>query len=227
MRIGGTPTPVNTSNSPWATDVGSYSGAGISVTITGTERIDSATGPYWHFARRQETCQYFSGGCGSGAPELSYIYNWAYSGGVGGLSQGISVPAASVNGTPIVWSQGTRDQKLVALGIYLHSLADSYSHEACMQCCQLRTHVNSPAQCNARTWHINDEFGPGSGDIGVSYTTNSANQVWSALKTFASRIGAGTARMSDADASSFINNFATTDDGDARKMLAQAKYRSM
>ena len=228
-----------------ATDSTRFVGAGMEIEILGTERF-TPRGNYWHFPRRsststiadtnypgnRNTCDYFAetqDTCST--PELESIESWADRGGKGTLSDEMSVPDVTIVRTESVtidWTTGggdARDQKLVALGIYLHSLADSYSHEACMKSVQLRSHTVDPAECNAKIWHRNKEFGHNPGDSGVAYTKEAAMAVWNMLKAFREKLRPSRSQiLSDSDAETFINVFAETNRGVTRSRIATSQY---
>lgn len=167
-----------------ATDTGEFKGEfshSPAVANDGTQRSGKNV-LYWHFARRdsssatggwshpggRNTCSYFTGSadvCAT-SPELSGIEKWAVAG-INALS--VEVPAASVNGG---LKQPVAGKSSLALAIYLHVLADSYSHEACMKAAQFRGHKPRPQECTAVYWHEQAEFGSvPSRDEGVPYTS--------------------------------------------------------
>lgn len=102
-------------------------------------------------------------------PELSQIERWALSGtnqptqGMGSNTGTLPTLAATVNGLQV--SGADPKWTMVRLGIYLHSLTDSFSHEAAMQVAAIRTHPAQKAskiEENIATWHDPEEFGASS-----------------------------------------------------------------
>lgn len=73
-------------------------------------------------------------------------------------------------------------QNIYALGIYLHALGDSYSHERCFIDAQFRYHKPNPHSCQA-TWHLESEFGEftsssNEAGAGVPFTLTAAEALW-------------------------------------------------
>ncbi len=180
-----------------ATDTGNFKGeTSVAVQLEGTKRI-SPTGLYWHFARRdsgnvtneyvypggRKTCAYFAGTqdvCPNGMAELDEIENWAV---YGRATPSAGVPQISRDAGNTF--QEVAGRSVEALAIYLHSLADSYSHEACMRADQFRGHKPRPTECTAIEWHIDAEYGDDpKQDSGVHYTEEAALATWLALKWF-------------------------------------------
>ena len=217
-----------------ATDVGNFTGeTGVNVQIEGTKRI-SAVGAYWHFARRdrdnvtneylypgaRNTCEYFDGtlqACPNGQSELDEIEKWAV--------YGTALPSA---GTPQISRddgktlQPVQSKTLEALAIYLHALADSYSHEACMKAEQFRGHKPNPDECNAVAWHNEAEFGHiPQQDTGVNYTEEAAQATWLALKWYRRQNHLdGAAAWSDEQAFKFIKGWVRLDKALVRREVA-------
>ncbi len=208
-----------------ATDTGSFTGeTGVTISLNGTKRV-SGVGQYWHFARRdsnnatseylypgaRNTCAYFSlppRTCPGDEPELDEIEKWA----VYAQDQPQpGVPQASVDAGKTF--QPLAGKNLFALALYLHALADSYSHEACMASAHVRTHKPLPLECSAVHWHIKAEFGGDPAvDKGVSYTREAAQATWFALKWFREKNGlAGAPLWSDEQAFEFIESWIKLD----------------
>ena len=113
---------------------------------------------------------------------------------------------------------------LVALGLYLHALADSYSHEACMKSSAVRTHSGSGVanECSSVDWHLIQEYGAGQG---VEYTHDGAWAVWQALKRYRTAQGyAGRALWTDAEAEQFITSWVGMNLAQDRIDAATAAY---
>ncbi|MBI4517469.1 MAG: hypothetical protein HY699_16825 [Deltaproteobacteria bacterium] len=221
-----------------ATDTGAFTGdqeASVSVELAGTERL-SQTGMYYHEARRhsanatgaytypggRDTCAYFndtSDPCAALA-EVDEVELWAV---YGTTTPVLGVPTLALNGGE---PAAVASHSLAALGVYLHQLADSYSHEACMQAAQVRVHQPSPSECNAAYWHEVAEFGPSSSDVGVPYTIEAGKATWQVLKWFRAQNGLPEAALwTDERAETFITAWAKHDHAGDRRDFAVNAYR--
>ena len=217
-----------------ATDTGSFTGeTGVTLTLKGTKRV-SNVGQYWHFARRdsnnatneylypgaRNTCSYFKlppRTCPGDEAELDEIENWAV------YAQDTpqpGVPQISFDAGKTF--RAVSGKSLFGLAIYLHALADSYSHEACMASAQVRTHKPMPPECSAVQWHMKAEYGSDpQADPGVSYTREAAHATWLALKWFREQNGlAGASLWNDEQAYEFIESFIALDKPLDRRELA-------
>lgn len=217
-----------------ATDTGNFTGeTGVSITLNGTKRV-SNVGQYWHFARRdsnnatneylypgsRNTCAYFSippRTCPGDEAELDEIEKWAV---YANDSPQPGVPQVSLDGGKTF--QAVSGKSLFALAIYLHALADSYSHEACMASAHVRTHKPLPPECSAVHWHMKAEYGSDPEvDKGVSYTREAAHATWLALKWFREKSGLPNAPLwSDEQVYGFIENWIVLDKPNDRRELA-------
>ncbi len=216
-----------------AVDLGTFTGYKLSngaktLTINNTGRF-GPNGLLYHFARRSSqyeqvnvsgsqsnTCEYFKNGnpnkrytapCTSKGPELDHIRNWAF---------GLEGPKPSANQLPLDKSNKPVPAKsLVALGIYLHSIGDTYSHEKCMIDQSWRYHKPQPFTCNA-DWHTNPkgDFGQG-----LPFTQDAANEVWKALRQYKGADGSAPP--------SFIKDFITTPDACTRVKLAVDAFNKL
>jgi hypothetical protein len=217
-----------------AVDVGTFQGefsTSPTIQLQGTGRF-GAPHLYYHFARRgptnvtgaytypggRNTCDYFAGTsdpCTDG-PEVNSLELWAVSN--SGTLTG-STPKISVNGSALA---PVAAPSLSAVAIYVHALADSYSHEACMKATDTRGHSNSPPVCEIHYWHLEAEYGPDpSRDKGTSYTQEAGRAMWLALKWFRQQNGLNTApRWSDQSAADFIDQWATLDGEQDRRNQA-------
>ncbi len=234
---------------------------GLKVSVNNTSRIDVYQSRFWHFPRRaaststpsltypavgevsgikSNTCDYFSTSnvCKDPKkPELSIIDDWAINGNSRAISgagySGISTPTVSVNGA----NQNPVAGKVWGFGVYLHSLADSFSHEACMKTNQLNYHPEQESkdsatystafpQCSSENVHGNfrattevpaAEFNGGNPKI-ASYPNNDPTLPWTkaagravyaSARLFASKnLGTRTELWSEADRNTFIDGFA-------------------
>jgi hypothetical protein len=205
----------------------SLSGA-PTVDLSGTDRMEEVTAKYFHFPRRpahdasswqypggRDTCSYFASTtdpCGPDGGEVATLEGWAMR---GTATPAVAVPVqASVNGGTMQPVQGGT---LLALAVYLHSLADSYSHEKCMADSHTRKHALSPPSCTTEFWHGQAEYGSSGG--GVSYTREAARAVFHELTVFASGHGA-TPVWSEEQAAAFIDAWAGTNQSADRRDLA-------
>ncbi|NEO76980.1 hypothetical protein [Moorena sp. SIO4G3] len=211
---------------------------GTNVRLTNTGRF----GPYslyWHFPRRGctdsfgvsyptdasecNTCNYFtdsSDSCPRGIPELNTMDQWAIYGNSDDL---LVTPKYSLNRRRF---KTVPASSITALGIFLHSLADSYSHERCMETMQLREHKPFPAECNVLLWHLDLEFG--GGDPGVPYTKNAARAVFKAAVHYIAQNGEGGDPLWSFDeANNFIEQFAEIESPDERAQFAIDTYNNL
>jgi hypothetical protein len=226
------------------TDVGKFQGElGFSLQLKNTERI-SSNGMYWHEARRGctnvtgqyfyptnntscNTCDYFINtdqACVNNQPEVTGIENWAVYGANTLAPPNGKVPTFSTNGgrtfRPVV------AKSLIALGIYLHAMEDSYSHEECMKNEQFRAHKPSPTECNGQVWHIDEEYG--STGLGVNYTINAGIATWRALNNFRTLYaGTNTPLWDEPTAKQFITEFAFLDAATDRRDKALTAFQAL
>lgn len=212
------------------------------IQLSGTERMDSAKGAYFHWPRRgvnnatgeyqqpggRDTCSLFirTDKCVNGVPEIDAIENWAvFNSGV----PAAGVPVASINGAAAAPVQGG---SLVALGIYTHALADTYTHEPCMKKKQIRTHMGMTSmtvlECSVARWHQDQEFGPEATNLGTAFTKEGGLAVWKALLYYRQNNGLSEpALWTETQAVDFIKTWAETDDENTRSQLATTAYMSL
>lgn len=217
-----------------AVDLGTFTGYKLSngattLTIRNTNRF-GPNGRFFHFARRSSqydqagapgsksnTCEYFIGGdrsnpnsapCTVKGPELDLIRNWAFA---------LPGPKPNANQLPTnKLGQPINPRTLVALGIYLHSIGDTYSHEQCMIVQSFRFHKPQPPSCNAN-WHT--DYPQGDFGQGLPFTKPAAVEVWRALRHYKGADGS--------NPPSFIEEFITTSDACARVKLAVDTFNSL
>lgn len=194
-------------------------GAVVTVRVGNTERT-GGNNLFYHFARRSDayevagfpgtkadTCLYFVGGpsiptrapCPAEGPELDQIRNWAFGGAdLGDDRAPTDAPRGRGSQIP--------HKTLVALGIYLHSVGDSYSHELCMLEEHARTHVPLSQSCSPM-WHASPlgELGPKA--RGLPFTKTAAREVWRGLRRYKER---DAAERVPQEVERIINEYAAT-----------------
>jgi hypothetical protein len=181
-----------------AVDLGTFTGYKVSgkaktITIKNTNRF-GPNGLFYHFARRSSqyekveapgsqsnTCDYFKNGnpnnkytapCTNKGPEIDQIRNWAFA--LPGPKPTASQLPLNALGKPVA------PKTLTALGIYLHAIGDTYSHEKCMIDQSWRFHKPNPFSCNT-SWHTDPRGDYGEG---IPFTQAAANEVWRALRQY-------------------------------------------
>lgn len=216
-----------------AVDLGTFTGYKLThraktVVIGNTGRF-GPNGLLYHFARRSSayekvpvpgsqsnTCEYFKNGnpankytapCTSKGPELDQIRNWAFD--LPGPKPTSSQLPLNALGKPV------KPKTLVALGIYLHSIGDTYSHEKCMIDQSWRFHKPNPFSCNT-SWHTDPrgDFGEG-----TPFATDAGNEVWRALRQYKGADGS--------NVPSFIGEFIATKDACARVKFAVDTFNKL
>jgi hypothetical protein len=217
-----------------AVDLGTFTGYKLSngartLTIRNTNRF-GPNGRFYHFARRSSqyeqanapgsksnTCEYFIGGdpnnpntapCTRKGPELDQIRNWAFD---------LPGPGPEAGQFPRDGSGNRiKPKTLIALGIYLHAIGDTYSHEQCMIVQSFRFHKPKPPSCNA-AWHT--DYPVGDFGEGLPFTRAAANEVWRALRQYRGADGSLPPR--------FIEEFISTSDACARVKFAVDTFNSL
>ncbi|HKP47545.1 MAG TPA: DUF6765 family protein [Pyrinomonadaceae bacterium] len=217
-----------------AVDLGTFTGYKLSsgaktLTVRNTNRF-GPNGRFYHFARRSaqyeqaaapgskaDTCGYFIGGdrknantapCTIKGPELDQIRNWAFA--LPGPRPNANQLPKNALGKPI------QPKSLIALGIYLHAIGDTYSHEQCMIVQSFRFHKPVPPSCNAN-WHVN--YPVGDFGAGLPFTEPAAKEVWRALRQYKGATGS--------NPPSFIEEFIKTSDACSRVKLAVDTFNSL
>ena len=181
-----------------AVDLGTFTGYkltnGAKTVVVGNTGRFGPNGLLYHFARRSSqyeqvpvpgsqgnTCEYFKNGnpnnkyrapCTRKGPELEQIRNWALD--LPGPKPTSAQLPLDASGKPVA------PKTLIALGIYVHSIADTYSHEKCMIDQSWRFHKPNPFSCNT-SWHTDPrgDFGEG-----TPFAKTAADEVWRALLQF-------------------------------------------
>jgi hypothetical protein len=240
------------------TDRMQFQGTGLEspmVSMWGTERAGPTDG-YFHWPRKgvmnvtgeytlpggRDTCAYFTGSMSSygrfgiiaspdpcvGGPELHEIERWTM---FGQGAPAVGTPIIEINAVPLGPVQGG---SLASLGIYLHAVADAYSHEPCMKSKKIRGHRQTTTiesvECSVVRWHENEEFGPPGSftNRGTTYTIEAGKAVWQALKYYRTSHGlAGAPLWTDVQADAFVDNWAKLDAPADRDALAVSAYLNM
>ena len=196
-----------------AVDLGTFTGyklsTGATTVVVGNTGRFGPNGLLYHFARRSSqyervpvpgsqsnTCEYFKNGnpnnkytapCTRKGPELEQIRNWALD--LPGPRPTAAQLPLDASGKPVA------PKTLIALGIYVHSVGDTYSHEKCMIDQSWRFHKPSPFSCMT-SWHTDPrgDFGEG-----TPFAKAAANEVWRALRQYRGADGS--------DVPSFVTEF--------------------
>ncbi len=244
---------------------------GIKVSVANTSRKDAKMAPFWHFPRRgatdsagkltypapaapevkSNTCDYFTtqNQCQANGPELSVIDAWAIYGKASAITNaGMATPTVKVNGVAI--SASRLPGSIYALGVFLHSLGDSYSHEPCMQSDQFNYHPEQlgsqdPAHsddyphCASENVHGNAraaeevaaaEFDGGRPDLAenqetVEWTKAAARAVYAAARNYLAQKGWKRTEMWSASyREEFIDAWADLETAADRAQVAKAAY---
>lgn len=156
--------------------------------------------------------------------EIYEIRDWALNGALINPPGKRPVTARTLRG-PFV---PVRGKTLEALAIYVHTLADSYSHDLCMQKNVVRQHNPASKFCTAQ-WHTTEEFADGQS---VPTTIIAANEVWKVLKENRDSFSAckAPAPWTDAEAQKFIETFVktgTAGDGTERANYGKAEFNKI
>jgi len=249
------PSTLNTTSCEDAINDASLVNDGTLPSILGTVRYQDDLEPelvaqasFFHWGRRPsvnaygedyyadgidaDTCNYY----GECTYEVSELESWAVAGNKVDAFSSTTVPCVAQPGSGY---KDVKEGSLVALGIYLHSLADSYSHQACMKETLARGHsdegTDGVASCEAREWHLEEEYGEGGSrgslGAGINYTYNSAIAVYEALKTYGQYNGSAGSQTppnsEDINLEAFISDFTQTDDADVRSCIAHVYTQNM
>lgn len=230
-----------------------------SAAFTNTERLggDSAT-LWYHMARRSEaypvvtqpdgtaypgalknTCGYFIKPSDKPvlAPcddrrngELDQLREWAI--------KGASLPSGKapkvLDDTSEIPHDGlnVKGQNSYALGIYLHAIGDSYSHEKCMMNKHIRAHVPQPYECKG-IWHVTSEFGDYQGlDVatkgaGVPFTLTAAKALWQEILKYRAANKSGPTRWDENRYMEFAKDFIGTKSAAIRVKKAVAAFNQL
>ncbi|HJQ27066.1 MAG TPA: hypothetical protein VKA60_24470 [Blastocatellia bacterium] len=234
-------------------------GGAITVEFENTERLQGDNATLWyHMPRRSEaypivtqpngqpypgalanTCAYFTepsqnplkAPCAkSRMGELDQLREWAINGAALPTGKAPTVKRRSV--IPHDRSGNISGQNLFALGIYLHAVGDSYSHEKCMMHKQIRAHVPQPDECKG-TWHVTSEFGDYQGPevavkgAGVPFTLTAAKAVWQEILKYRAANAQGPSRWDENQYMSFASAFVTTESAMLRVRKAVGEFNQL
>ena len=98
---------------------------------------------------------------------------------------------------------------------------------AAVQAAGFQGHELNPAECNAATWHGQDEFG--TGQPGLPYTRSAAHAVWQQLRRFRDQWqGPGGAPLwSDAEMTAYVETWTAIADATQRQSTANATFAEL
>jgi hypothetical protein len=224
------------------------SGTAYRVAIANTERIqleELPQGAYWHMARRGctdsssafaypaitatcNTCEYFTTRdfCdvnlrNEPIPDLNSIDRWALRSAPAAVLK-YPAPEYKLGNTEGVVGTQVPPGSLHAIGVYFHSLADSYSHEKCMDTDEFRSHKPLPSWCSGTVWHESEEFGP----VGHAYTADAALALFRAARNHQCARGRQP-RWTEADVQAFMSSWLGKATAGERAQQANAQYLAL
>ena len=120
-------------------------------------------------------------------------------------------------------------RNLYALGIYLHAVGDSYSHEKCMMTRHIRAHVPRPFECKG-VWHVTSEFGEYLGPqedakgAGVPFTLTAARALWQETLKYRQANGLGPPKWDENKYMEFAKAFIATKTASLRVRKAVGEF---
>lgn len=168
-------------------------------------------------------CQVGAGG--KTLPEVDEIELWAVAG--RGLPR-FGAPVFCLGGAGACQDESSfrpvQGGSLLAFGIYLHALADTYSHEACQKQCAFQGHSVAPPNCSAFWWHWDAEYGSGPESPGATYTRDAALAVWQALVDHPIE---RTPKWSDDETAAFVSEWVAEDQARLRQDMADEVFRRL
>lgn len=231
----------------------------ITVAFNNTERLQGDNATLWyHMPRRSEgypvvtqpngqpypgalanTCAYFTepsqnpvkAPCANSTMgELDQLREWAINGTA--LPAGKAPTVESTSVIPHDSSGNVTGRNIYALGIYLHAIGDSYSHEKCMIDKHIRAHVPQPYECKS-TWHVTSEFGDYQGpDVavkgaGVPFTLTAAKAVWQEILKYRAANASGPTLWDENKYLEFARGFVTTESAMIRVRKAVREFNQL
>lgn len=166
--------------------------------------------------------------------ELDQLRAWAINGAALPDGKAPKVIARNVNSIKIPHDATgyVIGQNVYALGIYLHAVADSYSHEKCMMSRHIRAHVPQPYECKG-IWHVTSEFGDYQGPqedargAGVPYTLTAAKAMWQEILNYRSANGLGASKWDENKYMDFARAFIATKTPALRVRKAVAEFNRL
>ena len=115
---------------------------------------------------------------------LKSIMNWAlYNGGQPGLPDDLTPVAVKYADGNSLGYQPVLPNSIQAFAIFLHSLADSYSHEECMVTDTIRAHPERDPYCGL-TYHSEHEFAYDATMRAKKHADSCVHALWRALREF-------------------------------------------
>lgn len=234
-------------------------GGAIRAVFNNTQRLGGNSATLWyHMARRSKgfpivtqpngqpypqalanTCGYFTkpfskpvkAPCAdSTMGELDQLREWAINGAA--LPSGKAPMVEGTSDIPHDSSGNVTGRNLYALGIYLHALADSYSHEKCMMHRHIRAHVPQPYECKG-VWHVTSEFGEYQGldeavkGAGVPFTLTAAKALWQEILNYRAANGQGPVKWDENKYMEFARDFISTKSALLRVRKAVTEFNQL
>ncbi len=170
--------------------------------------------------------------------ELNSMESWVFNADEAALlsNNGITTPCFAATGETFSYVPAG---SVISLGIYLHSLGDSYSHQACMKINKTRSHTPledegrrlQAHECNSIIWHTQEEYGVDAGDpelpdMGVEYTKAAAMATWDALKLYSQLRPYATGNvLNESEVITFVNAFSLQESQQVRSCIASTFYQ--
>jgi hypothetical protein len=165
--------------------------------------------------------------------ELDQLRAWAINGAALPEGKAPKVIETSKNSRDIPNESGNIiGQNVYALGIYLHAVGDSYSHEKCMMTRQLRAHVPQPFECKG-VWHVTSEFGEYLGPqeaakgAGVPFTLTAARALWQETLKYRQANGLGPPAWDENRFMQFAKDFIATKSAALRVRKAVGEFNQI
>lgn len=163
--------------------------------------------------------------------ELDQLREWAINGGTLPAGKAPTIIETSADSRKIPHDRGgnVTGRNVYALGIYLHAVGDSYSHEKCMMNRHLRAHVPRPFECKG-IWHVTSEFGDYHGPqedakgAGVPYTLTAAKAIWQEILKYRVANGLGAPSWDENRFMEFAKAFIATKTPTLRVRKAVAEF---
>jgi hypothetical protein len=161
--------------------------------------------------------------------ELDQLRAWAINGEALPADKAPTVTSDSPKDMPRDSSGDVLGRNVYALGIYLHAVGDSYSHEKCMMTRHIRAHVPRPFECKG-VWHVTSEFGEYLGPqedakgAGVPFTLTAAKALWQETLKYRQANGLGPPAWDENRYMQFAKDFIATKTAALRVRKAVAEF---